>query len=163
MKAKQSALMVSIAKIVSGAQTGVDRAALDVAISLGIDHGGWVPKGRIAEDGRVPAIYRVRETETSEYAERTRRNVLDSDGTLIICEAALSGGTLDTSTCAGETGKPLLAVDIAATTADDAVRLIRDWIDENRISVLNVAGPRESERPGIYAKTRLLLERVFGR
>jgi hypothetical protein len=107
-------------------------------------------------------MYRVRETETSEYAERTSRNVVDSDGTLMVYETALSGGTLYTHTCACEAGKPVLAVDLSAATTGDAARRIGDWICENRISVLNVAGPRESQRPGIYGKARELLEKVFG-
>jgi len=162
MRAREPCSTASISKIVSGAQTGVDRAALDVAISLGIDHGGWAPKGRIAEDGTIPAIYRVTETGTSKYAERTRRNVIDSDGTLIIHEGAMSGGTLLTRTYAQRAGKPVLAVDLGATTAEKAAARIRAWIEENRIRVLNVAGPRESERPGIYGRARGLLEKVFG-
>jgi len=162
MRARGPCSTVSISKIVSGAQTGVDRAALDVAIGRGIDHGGWVPKGRIAEDGRIPAIYRVTETGTSRYAERTRRNVIDSDGTLIIYEGAMSGGTLLTRRCVREAGKPVLAVDLGTTTAADAASRIRAWIGENRIRVLNVAGPRESERRGIYGRARGLLIEVFG-
>ncbi|HUJ70476.1 MAG TPA: putative molybdenum carrier protein [Syntrophorhabdales bacterium] len=150
-----------VGRIVSGGQTGVDRGALDFAISRGIEHGGWVPKGRKAEVGALPPMYNVRETETRRYAERTRKNVLDSDGTLIVREGGLSGGTALTKLLALRAGKPLLVIDISRTAIDDAVKVIRLWVEENAISVLNVAGPRESQRPGIYERTRALLELVF--
>jgi len=154
---------MGIGRIVSGGQTGVDRGALDFAISRGIEHGGWVPKGRKTEDGPLPSMYHMRETETRRYAERTRRNVIDSDGTLIIREGRLSGGTALTRILALRAGKPLLVIDISRTAADDAVKEIRLWVEENAVSVLNVAGPRESQRPGIYGRTRALLELVFSR
>ena len=150
-----------VGRIVSGGQTGVDRGALDFAISRGIEHGGWVPKGRKAEDGPLPPMYNVVETETKRYAERTRKNVLDSDGTLIVREGGLSGGTALTKLLALRAGKPLLVIDISRTAIDDGVKVIRLWVEENAISVLNVAGPRESQRPGIYERTRALLELVF--
>jgi hypothetical protein len=150
-----------IRRIVSGGQTGVDRGALDFAIGRGIEHGGWVPKGRRAEDGPLPPAYQMRETETWRYTERTRRNVLDSDGTLIVREGRLSGGTALTKILAVRAGKPLLVIDISRTAVEDAINAIRRWIEENTISALNVAGPRESQRPGIYGRTRALLELVF--
>lgn len=149
-----------IARIVSGAQTGVDRAALDVAISRAIDHGGWVPRGRIAEDGPIPAVYRVMETETDKYRERTERNVLDSDGTLIIFEGRISGGTALTRRFALEQGRPCLTID-AGRDIPDGAHAVCSWIRRHHIAVLNVAGPRESQMPGIYAKSFALLERVF--
>ncbi len=124
-----------------GGPAGVDRAALDFAISRGIDHGGWVPKGRKAEDGSLPAVYHVVETKTATYAERTRKNVRDSEGTLIIHEGRLSGGTALTEALARRLDKPALAIDLSMVTTDDAACLIRDWIMQNRISVLNIAGP----------------------
>lgn len=151
-----------ISRIVSGGQTGVDRAALDFAMSRGVDHGGWVPRGRRAEDGPLPAVYRVVETKSPAYAERTRKNVRDSDGTLIVCEGRPSGGTALTAAWARRKGKPLLTIDLAGTTIDDAAVRIREWIGHNAISTLNVAGPRASQNPGIYEKTRDLLERVWG-
>lgn len=163
MMASQPALRVStISKIVSGGQTGVDRAALDFAISRAMNYGGWVPKGRKAEDGPISPSYRLTETKTSGYAERTRKNVIDSDGTLIIYEKELLGGTARTYTFARKTHKHVLTIDVATTTLVDAVKMIRNWISQNRISVLNVAGPRESEEPGIYEKSRQLLEAAFG-
>ncbi len=148
-------------RIVSGGQTGVDRGALDFAVSHGIEHGGWVPRGRRAEDGPVPLAYSLTETKTSRYAERTRSNVLDSDGTLIICEGRPSGGTALTRSAALAAGKPLLFVDISRTRTACAVKAIRLWIEENAVSILNVAGPRESQRPGIYWRTQALLECLF--
>ncbi len=152
---------MKVLRIISGGQTGVDRSALDFAMSRGIEHGGWVPKGRKAEDGPLPPAYDVMETRTAHYAERTRKNVLDSDGTLLIHEGRVSGGTALTRSIALSTGKPFFAVDIARTKTLDATKEIRLWIRENRIAVLNVAGPRESQRPGIYEKTRALLEGLF--
>jgi hypothetical protein len=158
---------INISRIVSGGQTGVDRAALDFAIGRGIEHGGWVPRGRKAEDGALPAIYRMTETKSSVYAQRTRKNVLDSDGTLIVYEGELSGGTALTAAHARRLGKPLLAIDVAASTIDTTHHIrhvacrVREWIVRNNISVLNVAGPRASQNQGIYGKTLKLLERVF--
>ena len=154
--------LMRVIRIVSGGQTGADRGALDFAISRGIEHGGWVPRGRKAEDGPVPLIYRLTETKTSRYSERTRNNVLDSDGTLLLHEGRPSGGTALTRSAALAAGKPLLVVDISRTATADAVKAIRLWIEENGVSILNVAGPRESQRPGIYWRTRALLERLFG-
>ena len=152
-----------IGRIISGGQTGVDRAALDFAVSRGIEHGGWVPKGRRAEDGPVAPIYNLTETETRRYAGRTRNNVLDSDGTLIICEGRLSGGTALARSTALKAGRPLFVIDMSETAMADAAEAIRLWMGENAISVLNVAGPRESQRPGIYERTRALLEQTFER
>jgi hypothetical protein len=121
-----------------------------------------VPRGRRAEDGPVPLAYSLTETKTSRYAEGTRNNVLDSDGTLIICEGRPSGGTALTRSVALAAGKPLLLVDISRSKTADAVKTIGAWIEENAVSILNVAGPRESQRPGIYRRTGDLLECLFG-
>ena len=137
-----------VRKIVSGGQTGVDRAALDIALALGIPCGGWCPRGRGAEDGAIPARYPLQETGSHDYAERTSRNVIDSDGTLILAIGALHGGTLLTAQLAEKSGKPCLVVDLASPPEPGKVD---SWIRENQISVLNVAGPRESQHPGIHA------------
>jgi hypothetical protein len=137
-----------IRKIVSGGQTGVDRAALDIALALGMPCGGWCPRGRGAEDGIIPARYPMQETGSHDYAERTRRNVVDSDGTLILAVGALHGGTLLTAQLAEKNGKPYLVVDLAWPPMPGKVH---SWISEYEISVLNVAGPRESQHPGIHA------------
>jgi len=134
-------------KIVSGGQTGVDRAALDAALAAAAPVGGWCPKGRRAEDGRIPARYPLEETPTQAYEQRTTWNVRDSDGTLIIGPAEPVGGTAFTQAEARRLERPHLHV----PPADAAlVSMIRGWGEEHGIRVLNVAGPRASEVEGIY-------------
>jgi hypothetical protein len=137
---------MTLKKIVSGGQTGVDRGALDAAITVDIPHGGWCPQGRLAEDGRIADEYLLQETDSPEYTIRTERNVLDSDATLILCRGPLSGGTLLTFRFAEEHGRPCLAVDLDSPIAPAEV--LR-WLEEHQVEVLNVAGPRESQSPGI--------------
>lgn len=150
-----------IEKIISGGQTGVDRAALDVALAMGIDCGGWCPKGRRAEDGAIPSRYPLVETASPTYSQRTKRNVRDSDGTLILSRGQPRGGTLLTQRTALELGKPCLSIDLGAPAA---LAEIREWLDHNAVGVLNVAGPRESQSPGITLEaTRLLHELLAGR
>jgi hypothetical protein len=136
-----------VAKIISGGQTGVDRAALDVALELGLPCGGWCPKGRRAEDGPIPERYPLRETSSPAYPQRTRCNVLDSDGTLILMRGRPTGGTALTLQIAAENAKPYLVIDLNGEL--DPVR-VRTWCRTHQIRVLNVAGARESETPGIY-------------
>ncbi|MEJ5357425.1 MAG: putative molybdenum carrier protein [Desulfobacterales bacterium] len=150
-----------IRKIVSGGQTGVDRAALEVAIHLGIPHGGWVPRGRRAEDGPLPARYRLRETASEDYAERTFRNVRDADGTLILSRGPLTGGSELTRQIARGMGRPVLHVDLAQTSAFQAAQRILEWLARHAIRVLNVAGPRASKDPEIYDRAFRLLEAVL--
>ena len=157
-KSHRDPLATSVRKIVSGGQTGVDRAALDVALAMGIDHGGWCPRGRRAEDGAIHQRYRLQETESPKYHIRTECNVRDSDGTLILYRGDLSGGTEYTRKCAKLHGKPHLAIDLAA---GGRLREIRDWLAEHVIETLNVAGPRESTAPGIYDEVYALLETLF--
>jgi hypothetical protein len=145
-------------QIVSGGQTGVDRAALDAALSLDWPCGGWCPKGRRAEDGRISADYPVQETESKNYAHRTRWNVRDSDGTLILCSGPLSSGTSLTRKFAVELEKPFLIVDLAEKPT---AATVAEWIESNRIQVLNVAGPRESSVPGIHALATVFLRTVL--
>lgn len=148
------------AKIVSGGQTGVDRAALDAAIELGIPHGGWCPLGRLAEDGRIPDRYQLTETSSPEYPVRTERNVLDSDATLILCRGKPSGGTELTLRLAQRQQKPCLVVNLEQATEPAA---IRRWLAENHVETLNVAGPRESQSPGIGDSARQFLCRLLQR
>jgi hypothetical protein len=150
-----------IVKIISGGQTGVDRAALDTAIRLGVPYGGWIPKGRLTEDGPLPETYALKETASAVYAERTEKNVLDADGTLIIARGKLCGGTAYTREMAAKHGRPWLHVDLRQTPAFRAALAIRQWIATQRIMVLNVAGPRASKDPRIYNDTLALLESVF--
>ena len=138
-------------KIISGGQTGVDRAALDVAIRMGIPHGGWIPKGRLAEDGTLPPHYHLQEMADEAYEARTEKNVQDSDGTLIISRGSPSGGTDYTRRMALKHGKQMLHIDLAlGQRPSDAGSLIASWIEMNRIETLNVAGPRASHDPAIY-------------
>ncbi|MGE4651898.1 MAG: putative molybdenum carrier protein [Myxococcota bacterium] len=139
-------------RIVSGAQTGADRAALDVGLELGLDVGGWVPRGRLAEDGIIPARYpNLREAESADPAQRTELNVRDSDATLILSHGALSGGTALTRHLAEAQGKALLEVDLAALGRKEASRTLARWLGAERPATLNVAGPRASKDPKIYA------------
>lgn len=145
-------------KIVSGGQTGVDRAALDVALELGIPCGGWCPKGRRAEDGPIAARYPLHETDSTQYPVRTGRNVIDSDATLILNEGPLEGGTALTLKFAKAYKKPHRLVDLSDT---GDLASIRQWIETERIQVLNVAGPPESASPGIYARALGFLRRML--
>ena len=131
--------------IVAGGQTGVDRAALDWAIREGIPHGGWCPRGRRSEDGPIPARYQLRETQGTQYAQRTAWNVRDTDGTVIFTiEPHLRGGTKRTMEFVREYRKPWLRLNRTLSVEDCAGRL-RDFLVEHRVSVLNVAGSRASE------------------
>jgi hypothetical protein len=148
---------MSIQRIISGGQSGVDRAALDVAIERNLPCGGWCPRGRWAEDGRIDEHYPLTETESDDPAARTRCNVRDADGTLIIVIGVPDGGTALTHELAGELDKPCLLVDPRRA---NAVEIVLEWLERAGIGVLNVAGPRESEWPGIYRHARRLLEQL---
>lgn len=141
-----------IARIVSGGQTGADRAALDVAAELGIPAGGWVPRGRAAKDGRIPARYAgLRETDGDDPAERTRLNVRDSDATVAITHGAAAGGTRLALEEAERRERPALHLDLDADDEAAAAERLLEWLAATRPSVLNVAGPRAGEDPGIHA------------
>jgi hypothetical protein len=150
-----------IEKIISGGQTGADRAALDVAIKLSIPHGGWIPKSRKAEDGILPEIYRLKEMPTDSYPARTEQNVIDSDGTLIIARGKLTGGSDYTRQMTLKHRKQLLGIDLNLTSHFDAASLIVSWIKLQRIQVLNVAGPRASKDTQIYADVVRILNQVI--
>jgi hypothetical protein len=146
---------IIIKKVVSGGQTGVDRAALDFAGQLGLNRGGWCPKGRLALDGRIPDEYPLKETPSSSYSQRTQWNVRDSDGTLIICRGPLTGGTALTHRLAQQLEKPSLVLDLthAEVKKEVAWQMLVSWLQENEIQTVNIAGPRERDQSGIYAKT----------
>ncbi len=131
--------------MISGGQTGVDRAALDVALKHGIDCGGWCPAGRLDEFGRIPDRYPVKELAQGSFADRTLQNVKDSDGTVIIYFEKLGGGTDYSMHCCIEQQRPYKLIDAGKVSAKDAVKLISDFVREYKIDVLNFAGPRESE------------------
>jgi hypothetical protein len=153
--------MPVIKKVISGGQTGVDRAALDAAIEAEIAHGGWAPKGRKAEDGAIPLIYNLTELDRGGYAARTEKNVLDSDGTLIITSGTMDKGTVLTRDLARLNKKPHLSIDLGESELLRSVEKAVLWIKSNDISVLNVAGPRLSKNPGIYETARRFLGLVF--
>lgn len=149
-------------KVVSGGQTGVDRAALDVALALGVEVGGWCPRGRWAEDGPIPAHYPLSETKSTDAHVRTQRNVEISTATLVLTRGSPMGGVRYTVEIAESIRRPLLMIDLN-DGAPDHVQAIAAWLDQVRPAVLNVAGPRESGAPGISEQTKLLLTRAFKR
>lgn len=163
-------LVLRLACVISGHQTGVDRAGIDAARRLGLNTGGWVPRGRRAEDGRVPDHYRVTETDSAEYIERTRLNVRDSDATLVITRGALTRGSAQTVEYAAAARKPYLHVDLTQRVPVARPHLgkvihgdppwhleIYWWLRDGGYRVLNVAGTRETGAPGIYHQTWSLL------
>jgi hypothetical protein len=145
-------------RVVSGGQTGVDRAALDAARRLGIPCGGWCPRGRRAEDGPIDPVYPLVETRSDRYPVRTAWNVRDSDGTMVLTRGPAAGGTALTIRLALRSGRPLLVLDLDQDPLPSAVSA---WIREHRIGTLNVAGPRESERPGTHARALAFLEEAL--
>jgi hypothetical protein len=147
-----------ITKIISGGQTGVDRAALDVALELGLPCGGWCPKGRRAEDGTIPVRYPLTETPWHGYPQRTEWNVRDSDGTLILVAGRLDRGTSLTRSLAERYKKPLRVVDLNFSSI---IAEVRAWADDSGIHVLNVAGPRESSMPGVTAQATDFLRELL--
>jgi len=150
----------AVVKIVSGGQTGVDRAALDWAMKRGFSYGGWCPKGRLAEDGVLDGRYVLRETESKGYRQRTRQNVIDSDGTLILNTGVLSDGSLTTQRIANRFGKPCMVIQLDGEAESEDVERVMDWVQTHGIAVLNFAGPRESKRPGIYCLTLAFLNQL---
>jgi len=153
---------MAVNRILSGAQTGVDRAALDVALELGIPCGGWVPRGRIDELGRIPDRYpSLQETESADYNERTTANVRDSDGTLIISRGTLTGGSLYTQKIALELGRTCLHLDVKSSPIEVAARSAVAWINLNNIIALNIAGPRASKDPEIHGLATGLLTTIL--
>ncbi len=148
-----------VSKIVSGGQTGVDRAALDFAIEQEIPHGGYCPKGRRAEDGPLPKRYQLNETESADYPDRTEKNVLISDGTLILDRGTLTGGTAYTQQLCRQHHKPLLVINLNQDT-EEVRSHFRQWLQDNDIKVMNVAGSRESKFP-IYEQAKTYLHSLF--
>ena len=156
-----------LVEVRSGGQTGVDRGALEAVLALpegaGIGAGGWCPRGRLAEDGALDGRYPLSETPTAESAQRTEWNVRDADATLILHRGELAGGTALTAEVAARLGRPLLQIDLnqidphALATLDD----IRTWLRDQGVRALNVAGPRESQCPGITAQSRQWMQRLL--
>jgi hypothetical protein len=137
-------------KIISGGQTGVDRAALDVAPKHGIECDGWCPAGRMDEFGRIPNRYPVKELQRGTFADRTLQNVKDSDATIVIYFAELRGGTEFTVECCKQLQRPHKLIDAAKMPANEAAAAMVDFVRDHKIDILNIAGPRQSEWPGGY-------------
>lgn len=153
---------IKLRKIVSGGQSGVDRAAFDFALEAGIEIGGFVPKNRLAEDGRISAKYaNLIETQTENPAERTELNLINSDATLILSHGAPVGGSQATKEFAEKHHKPFLHVDFSSLTIDEAVIKTTEWLDSIECKTLNIAGSRASEDREIYEKTKVFLEKLF--
>jgi len=147
-------------KIISGGQTGADRAALDAAIKLGLPYGGWLPKGRKAEDGPLPSRYRLEELASERYRDRTEKNIIESDGTLIFSFGPLTGGSALTEAMAIRHDRPCLVIDLDHVSKAEAAGAIGKWIDKHAIQILNVAGPRASGEPRIYEAVHKILSAI---
>ena len=149
-----------ITKIVSGAQTGADRAGLDVAIRHGFPHGGWCPKGRKAEDGRIGGQYQLVETPSWSYLQRTEWNTRDSDGTVVFTLAKeVTGGSLRTIEFAKKHKRPWVHISHAGDYMPSVTLL--GFVKDHDIGILNVAGPRESKEPGIWKWAYQVIEDAF--
>lgn len=140
----------------SGGQAGTDRSALDAAIEMGLPHCGWCPRGRKAEDGRIPDVYNLKETRTAVYRERTRLNVRDSDATVIFARLPLSGGTKLTALFCQRMRKPLVLIEPSRSIQEGA-RQLRKFLQAHQIRMLNVAGPRASADQSIYDFTKAVI------
>jgi len=152
---------MALRRIVSGGQAGVDRGALDAAMAAGLEHGGYCPRGRRAEDGAIPDRYRLEELAARAYRTRTEANVIHSDGTLVLAPGSPSGGTKLTVELARRHQRPLLVVDIDRESLEQSVARAVAWLASVRIEVLNVAGPRESGRPGIAARAQAIIAAII--
>ncbi len=147
-------------KIISGGQTGVDRAALDAALESGIDAGGWCPEGRIAEDGVIPEKYPVQVLKNSGYRQRTKKNVNDSDGTVIIYFGYPTDGTEQTIAFCIKEKKPYVLIDAEKFTIESASIKILSFIEKHSVATLNVAGPRAGGEPRAYDYAKNVMFRV---
>jgi len=152
--------MSMLRKIISGGQTGADRAALDVAMTKGIQHGGFCPKGRKAEDGPIPGVYQLVEA-AGGYRDRTERNAAHADGTVLFCPVHPGPGSRLTLAVCQRFEKPLLHI-YPTKPVDEAAQVLRKFIKEHDIRVLNVAGSRASKEPGIYNFVVLVLTKALG-
>lgn len=149
--------------IASGGQTGVDRATLAWAIRRGLPQEGWCPKGRRAEDGIIPLRYRLRETPSTRYAQRTAWNVRDSDATVIFSQTLkVAGGSKRTLECCRDSGKPVLHLASEIFTVSESAILLGGFLHQHHVRVLNVAGPRKSQEPRAGKFARSILDATFG-
>ena len=150
-----------IKKIISGGQTGADRAGLDAAMEMGIPHGGWIPKGKKTEKGVLPKKYKLLEMNSTSYPKRTEKNVIDSDGTVIFTHGKLTGGSKLTKTVADKHDRPCLHINLNATINFKVPAEINSWIMKNNIEILNVAGSRESKDTDIHKKVLKIIQDVY--
>jgi hypothetical protein len=150
-----------VKKVISGGQTGADRGGLDAAIALNVPHGGWCPKGRKAEDGRIPDCYELEETGSSSYPARTRKNIIDSDVTIIFVFDVLGRGSKLTLNEADRLGKPASIIDIKAVGEETAAQLVREFFQSHKPDTINVAGSRESKAPGIQKVVQDIMTQVL--
>jgi len=148
-------------KIVSGGQTGADRAALDAAMEAGIPAGGWCPQGRVAEDGVIPMHYELKELPGAGYRQRSLQNVLDSDATAIICAGNPTGGTLLTLKCCKNEKKPYILIDTKTRDISAASDELLKFIRKEGVVVLNVAGTRASNDKIVYHYVRRVIQGVL--
>ncbi len=153
--------MPILEQIISGGQTGADRAALDTAIKFNIPHGGWISRGRRTEEGPLSDKYRLREMASGDYPSRTRQNILDSDGTAIIARGPLTGGSKLTHTAARLAGRSVCRIDLMTQDIFEAALILHSFVVENHLKVLNVAGPRASHDPAIYFDVKSVMESML--
>jgi len=153
---------VSLKKIISGGQTGVDRGALDAALAANFPVGGWCPADRRAEDGPIPSRYPLMSLERGGYRARTRQNVMDSNATVILAPGDLTGGTLLTLVFCQQHGKPVLVIDATKTAESDVAAKIAQIVEEHSVGLLNVAGPRASGWPHAHEYARRTICALLG-
>ena len=150
-----------IKQIISGAQTGADRAGLDFAIRYNISYTGYVPEGRRSEDGTVPTKYILKEMDTASYFKRTEKNVIESDATVILSRGELGGGSSYTREMARKYNRPWLHLNLNILSIEEASNRLKNWLEEKGIKRLNIAGSRESKDPKIYDLTMKILEGMW--
>jgi len=155
--------LIKSLRIISGGQTGVDRAALDFALENKIDCFGWCPKERKAEDGIIPTIYPLKETEASGYESRTLKNVEESQGLLVFTDGEPDNGTILAIDHAEKQNKPIYIIHLSMNVEDQETGIL-DFLEDQQVTIVNIVGPRESNSPGIYRKTKsFLIELLFRR
>ena len=152
---------MKLRKVISGEQTGVDRAVLDACLKAGFPCGGWCPAGRRAEDGIIPTLYPLQEMTSVYYDDRTRQNILDSSATLIIYQDDLSGGTLLTYKLAKKLSKPVFLFKVSPFFIDESLEELFDFLKTNSVEILNIAGPRASQWPKAYESALLITSRLI--
>lgn len=154
-------LLLAPPKIISGGQTGVDRAALDAAGTFGFPHGGWCPRGRKSTNGRIPDHYPLQETSSARYDQRTRKNIEEADAVLVIHFGPPTGGTALTLEISRRLGKPFLGIDLAVENPDHALLECRNWLKFRQPQILNIAGPRDNSEGTIHKAALSFLTRLF--